>query len=343
MQTLKKVMLTMIAVIVSIVSSASPSYADLPPGCSPSQLGTYFADVTGDGKADAIVVNTGPNGRVTVRPSNGSVFLPNEDWTDIPYFGNVGTNFADVTGDGKADAIAVNTGGITVRRATGHWFGPNETWTVDPFFGDLNLGTYFADVTGDNLADAIAVTSSGIKVRPSDGTRFLPPQLWTTTAYSGSRGTFFADVTADGIADAIAVNNNKITVRRPWGFNAGAFGSIESWTANAYYGNLGTYFADVTGDGVADAIVVNTMGPVTVRRSDTTTFLGNERWTQWPYYGNIGTYFADVTGDGKADAIVVNMNGVVVRPSNGNGTGFLPNEVWTEGPYYGDLYPLCIN
>lgn len=45
---------------------------------------------------------------------------------------------------------------------------------------------------------------------------------------------------------------------------ATGFGPNEDWTHGAYYGTRGTFFADVTGDGRADAIVVN---DDTVRRS----------------------------------------------------------------------------
>ena len=47
---------------------------------------------------------------------------------------------------------------------------------------------------------------------------------------------------------------------------AASFSGNESWTLNPYYGTRGTFFADVTGDGRADAIVVND-DRVTVRRS----------------------------------------------------------------------------
>jgi hypothetical protein len=117
--------------------------------------------VTGDGKADAIVVNYSDDGqdwndRVVVRRSTGSSFSPNEDWTGNGYAGNRGTFFADVTGDAKADAIVVNSsGGVTVRRSTGGSFSGNETWTTFPFVG--NRGNAFVDVNGDGKADAISV------------------------------------------------------------------------------------------------------------------------------------------------------------------------------------------
>jgi len=57
-------------------------------------VGNYFADVTGDGRADAIVVNSGQG--VVIRRSNGFSFLPNETWTDNPFVGNVKNFFVDV-------------------------------------------------------------------------------------------------------------------------------------------------------------------------------------------------------------------------------------------------------
>ena len=38
---------------------------------------------------------------------------------------------------------------------------------------------------------------------------------------------------------------------------ANGFGAYEAWTSEPYYGNRGTVFADVDGDGRVDAIVVN--------------------------------------------------------------------------------------
>jgi hypothetical protein len=94
------------------------------------------------------------------------------------------------------------------------------------------------------------------------------------------------------------------------------FGSNENWTNGPYTGSRGNYFADVTGGGRADAIVVNN-DTVTVRRSNGSRFTSNENWTNGPYTGSRGNYFADVTGDGRADAIVVNNDTVTVRRSLG--------------------------
>jgi hypothetical protein len=42
-----------------------------------------------------------------------------------------------VTGDGLADAIAVNDSGVTVRRSDRIEFTANETWTSNPYYGDV--------------------------------------------------------------------------------------------------------------------------------------------------------------------------------------------------------------
>jgi len=281
--------------------------------------GTFFADVTGDGRADAIVVNDEsiPFGRVVVRRSDGSQFLPNEEWTQEPFYGTIGTFFADVTGDGRADAIAVNDWGITVRPSDGTKFlPPGPNWTSNPYYG--NRGTFFADVTGDGRADAIVVNDESIPfgrvvVRRSDGSQFLPNEEWTSEPYYGTRGTFFAEVTWDRQADAIVVNDSGITVRESTGE---VFAGNVDWTSDLYDGTHGTFFANVDCGG-ADAIAVKDSG-IFVRLSSGSTFASPVAWTSDPFYGTRGTFFADVTGDHRADAIAVNNSGILVRPSLAN-------------------------
>ena len=242
-------------------------------------------------------------------PASPPLFAPNQEWTEEAFYGDRGTFFADVDGDGKADAIVVNDNRVVVRPSTGSNFAPNQEWTEEAFYGDR--GTFFADVDGDGKADAIVVNDNRVVVRPSTGSNFASNQEWTEEAYYGDRGTFFADVNGDRKADAIVVNDNRVVVRPSTGSN---FAPNEEWTEGAYYGDRGTFFADVNGDGKADAIVVNDER-VVVRPSTSSSFASNEEWTQDPYYGDRGTFFADVNGDGKTDAIVVNNERVVVRLS----------------------------
>jgi hypothetical protein len=59
------------------------------------------------------------------------------------------TLFADVNGDGQADALAVKDDGVRVRYSStdGCRFDPEEKLTSTPFSGTVQ--TLFADVTGD--------------------------------------------------------------------------------------------------------------------------------------------------------------------------------------------------
>ena len=314
----------------------------LDPGCAPNDYATQFADVDGDGWADAIVSNQGPNGGLFVRRSDRQRFLlPAERWTEIPYWGTKGLFFADVDGDGKADAIVVNDGGITVRRSDGKRFLPNEPWTSEPYFGTIK--TAFADVDGDMKADAIVVNGNGITVRRSDadGHRFKPNEPWATEPFSGSHGTYFADVDGDFKADAIALNNDTIMVRLS---NGNYFLNQEVWATGPVLGSRGTVFADVGGDRRADLVIIND-DKITVRRA---VYLGNHLafstipvdWTSDGFYGDFFTRFANVYGT-SADAIAVNRDGIVVRRWNVNKFG--PRENWTNDPYYGDYEPICLN
>ncbi len=263
---------------------------------------------------------------LTVLP-RPTVFNPNNtDWAWGPYYGDRGTFFADVTGDGKADAIAVNNSNVFVRRSDGTAFQPNESWTTNPYYGER--GTFFRDVTGDGRADAIVINNSNIVVRRSNGNRFTDNESWTSNPYYGERGTFFADVTGDGKADAIVVNNANIVVRPSIG---NSFGEQQIWTTGAFYGERGTDFADVDGDGKADVIAVNNNG-IVIKKSVGNRFGPNETFTANAYYGTRGTFFVDVTGDRKADAIVINDDKITVRRSTG--TAFSPNEDGTNQAFY---------
>ncbi|MBZ5523699.1 MAG: VCBS repeat-containing protein [Acidobacteriia bacterium] len=329
--------------VLALVIAPAAAFAQSAAGCSPSNSGVYFADVTGDGKVDAIVVNkTG----IIVRRSDGTQFLENEVWSNVPFYGsdpsgNAYVFFADVDGDGRADAIAVNPNGITVRRSDGKRFRENEDWTREGYFGVDQFGrlnVHFADATGGHKADAIVVNKDGVTVRRSDGGKFRRNERWTNEPYYGERGTYFADVDGDGKADAIVVNRNGITVRRSDGTR---FLPNETWTNEGYHRERTSsryYFADVDGDGRADLIIVGPDG-IIVRLSDGTQFGPPMRWTRRAFIGGLGTYFFDVDGDGKADAIAVNTNGVTVRRSNG--TEFTRNEAWTVNPFFGEIGPIC--
>jgi hypothetical protein len=99
--------------------------------------------------------------------------------SDSPAGAGRGTRFADVTGDGRDDAITIRNEGVFVRRSTGTAFAESANWSHEPYYGSRD--TEFADVTGDGRADAIAVSNDGVFVRASTGKDFAP---WTGVAWS---------------------------------------------------------------------------------------------------------------------------------------------------------------
>lgn len=262
-----------------------------------------------------------------------STFAATESWSDA-YYSNRGepVAFSDVTGDGRADAIVVNSDRIAVKRSTGTGFGPGiEVWS-GAYYSNRGEPVSFADVNADGKADAIVVNSYGIYVKASSGSGFGTAYQWSDPYYSNLswEKVQFADVTGDGKADAIVTNSYGTYVKPA---NSYGFGPLAQWSG-PFYSNRGepVKFADVTGDGKADAIVTNSYGTY-VKPSNGYSFGPLAQWSD-PFYSNRGepVSFRDVTGDGKADAIVVNNERIAVKRSTG--TGFGPGiEIWSD-PYY---------
>jgi hypothetical protein len=117
----------------------------------------------------------------------------------------------------------------------------------------------------DACAYSPPVPAFTITVRRSTGKDFGPgaqaDEDWSHGPCIGSRGTFFADVNGDGKAEVILVNDDTVTVRRSTGKDFGPGPQAnEDWSHGPCFGSRGTFFADVDGDGRADAISLTTVG-----------------------------------------------------------------------------------
>jgi subtilisin-like proprotein convertase family protein len=168
----------------------------------PATEQVFLADVTGDGKVDAVIHDV-QTGDWYVGRSTGASFTI-EQW--ITRFGNRGPAVeevfvADVTGDGSADAVIhdIQTGDWYVGRSTG------ASFTIEPWVSRFgNRGptveeVFVADLTGDGKADAIVHDrlTGNWYVGRSTGSAFQI-ELWATGF--GNRGqpleeTFVGDVT----------------------------------------------------------------------------------------------------------------------------------------------------
>ena len=232
-----------------------------------------LADVDGDGDDDA--VGFGLDG-IYVALSDGSSFAANATkWTsalDYSHGWRVSDHprmFADVDGDGDADAVGFGVDGIYVALSDGSSFAANATKWTSAF--DYNHGwrvsdhpRMFADVDGDGDDDAVGFGLDGIYVALSDGSSFAANATRWTTAFDYTHGwrvsdhpRMFADVDGDGRADAVGFGLDGIYVALSDGssFETNptrgtiAFDYAHGWRVSQHP----RMFADVNGDGMADA------------------------------------------------------------------------------------------
>jgi PKD repeat protein len=183
------------------VATSSNFSASSPGGLWSYGFGTtydlYFADLTGDGKADLIarsVAGASP-GDVHVAPSVGNAFAYSGIWT-YGFSSGYDLIFADVTGDRVAELVARYygagsiSGDVYVMHSNGSssfvWNGVTTPWT---YGWGSSYEIFVRDVDGDGLADLIGRNSSSgeLYVARAVGTSFVFQGEWMTGIASTSR------------------------------------------------------------------------------------------------------------------------------------------------------------
>lgn len=266
-------------VVVSLAQSGYPTYKDPTYWTEIPAYGdrtTALADVTGDGRADLVIVND--NG-VVVRRSDGTRFGANEVWAGA-FYGSHGTYFADVTGDRRADAIVVNETGIVVRPAnldaTG--FLGNENWAWGQYWGSSGR-VEFADVNDDGRADLITQNflnndTGAVMVRwATDHHTFDGLQYWTCT--TGCGHTWFAD-----LARSVPGVEQLRWTQSGFQFFDARGGSSTPYMGQCPFLDVDFTFADWNGDGRADYIQVNP-SKIVVHQNVETTFVQLDPCVPW--------------------------------------------------------------
>jgi hypothetical protein len=136
---------------------------------------------------------------------------------------------------------------------------------------------------------------------------------------SAPRSVHFAklDGTGNG-ASAVEVSNSSIWLEKNLGNNT--FGRPQLAATNGpFFGNVGTYVADIDGTVHASAIAVNTTDTWIEKNQGNDTFGPSTQAAGGvPFYGNVGTYVADLDGSGKASLIAVNATDTWIEHNLGN-------------------------
>jgi hypothetical protein len=306
-------------------------------GVLPQDVAT--GDFTGDGRADVVVANLGPDaftGGVAVLRGDGAGNLADPVRTSVGIQnGTQEVAPGDFDEDGKLDAAVVTgtTGGagpIRILLGTG-----TGTFTLGQTLlaGDGHIEV--ADFTGDGHLDLVFLYEGGaatVKLFTGLGTgRFSAavdlPRSWD--AYDLE----VADVNGDGRPDLVGAAGGPIWSMLNLG--GGAF-SEQVFDMGSGLSGMELAVADLNGDAVPDlALATGSNGDVQIGlgRGDGTFAAG-------PTYQDVsfatGSIAAgDWTGDGVADLVVDNdyaeeSNIVVLLRGNGDGT-FGGGTYWTTG------------
>jgi hypothetical protein len=280
--------------------------------------------------------------RVAPANASGTGFDAYTKWSAGQPFGFYIYRLGDVTGDGKADAVAPWYGDwyVAEANAAGTGFNQYRLWLTG--HGRFSDRHFLVDVNADGKADAIAVDGWPItrwhvaEANPS-GTAFNAPRLWVTGP--GPWATpLTGDVTGDGLIEPVAYSwAGRWYVIDPSAFGPG-FSEYAHWATEHGAGSANQLLADVTGDGKADAVSVSRSGEWHVAPANAagTGFDPATLWTSGHGYGSSNQFLGDVTGDGKADAVVFFWNGNwYVAEANSAGTGFNDYTLWRTGHGHG--------
>jgi hypothetical protein len=249
---------------------------------TPDQI--QYGDVNGDGKADALYFDTLRSRGVWVSLSEGTGFKPAEMWVQ---YGDSTPNqiqYADINGDGKADALYFDSGKsncVRVSFSTGTGFTSPQAWICHgPSTPDQ---IQYADVNGDGKVDAIyfdTFRSRGVWVSLSQGTGFMPVQIWLQHGDSMPNQIQYADVNGDGKADTLYFDTFRsrgvwVSLSTGTGFTSG-----QMWLQHGESTPEQIQYSDVNGDGKADAIYYDTLrsGGVWVSLSNGDSFATALLW-----------------------------------------------------------------
>ncbi|MFH8805072.1 FG-GAP-like repeat-containing protein [Streptomyces sp. NPDC017936] len=321
-----------------------------PPAPNPADLWT-FADTTGDGKPDLVVLSAG-GVRVSTLDDNGT-FTPKGGKLVLKAFGHGQQAggwqadkhprlLADTTGSGRLDIVGFHDDGVWISlqdedgtfapladepalRAFGHGEEAGA-WLIDKH------PRFLADLTGDGRLSIVGFHDDGLWVSLQDDDGFAE-QHWLLPEFGTNQGwtsvdehpRFLLRTTGDGAVDIVGFGPQGTVVSRGNGDGTFAspqlvlndFGLAQGWTGTKHLRLL----ADVTGDGNPDIVGFGDEGVwVSHNRGDGTFEQAQLVCRGFGHNDDAGAwrvdrhprFLADITGDGRLDIIGFGGPGVYV-------------------------------
>lgn len=306
-----------------------------------------------------------PNGRLNdTAPAEAFAAAPEglQNWaTGRLCWGGEQCLTGDFNGDGKTDVAALvrdsqpdpMRGDVYVALSDGTRFGSRSKWSE--FICTGAQVCKVGDVNADGMDDIVAFNrgrpgtpgAGNVFVALSQRTYFAEPQLWSSyfcindetcevanvDFYPGADIiTFLRGPNGDGTnGDIYVASSNRINGFVTYG---------NAWHGDFCHDNEECHVADVTGDGLADAILfVKTgkgQGRVTISPSNGSSFVGNKDWASNFCINNEQCETGDFDGNGIQDVLSFYRNGrdpasigdIWVNLSTGG--GFTGSQKWND-------------